>query len=92
MDKEFFENLEQRKQDFIDRAGVDGVRAEMTLGNGRSFVIERVVSTADAWLQVDGHDPADDTVPLSLTLPYWQVSFVSFIKERPRMKRAGFAP
>ena len=93
MDKTFFESYEQRKADFAQRTKAgDEVRAEFVLHNGRHFIVDTVVAVSDAYLQIDARDVADDTVPLSIVLPYHQISFVQFVKPRPRMRHAGFAP
>lgn len=92
MDRDFFATFEQRKRDFAGRAGIqDPVRAEMVLTTGRIYVIETVVETADSWLHVDGRDTAEETTPVSLVLPYHQISHVVFLKPKVRMRQAGFA-
>lgn len=92
MDKDFFATFEQRKKDFAERAGIqDPVRAEMVLTTGRIYVVETIVETADAWLHIDGRDTADEAIPVSLVLPYHQISHVLFVKPKVRMRQAGFA-
>jgi hypothetical protein len=92
MDKDFFSELEARRKDFSDRGGVGGdIRTELVLVNGRTFLLDRVIETAEGWLQVDGHDSVDEQTPISVVLPYHQVSQVVFTKERPRQTKAGFS-
>jgi hypothetical protein len=93
MNKDFFESFEQRKKDFIERAGAPGdeVRAELVLGTGRVLVIDKVVETTDGWLQADVRDVDDESVTLSVVLPYYQINHVLFEKRKPRMRHAGFS-
>ena len=93
MNKDFFASFEQRKQDFIDRAGAPGdeVRAELVLGTGRVLVVDKVVETAEAWVQADVRDVDDESVVLSVVLPYYQINHVLFEKRKPRTPHAGFS-
>ena len=92
MDKEFFQNLETKAKAFEDRGQLSGsIRTELVLVNGRVIIVDNVVEAADSWLQVDGHDIVDDDTPLSLSMPYHQVSQVVFTKTKPRTRQAGFS-
>jgi hypothetical protein len=92
MDKSFFESFEDRKKGFADRAGEgDEVRAELVLGNGRVYLVDRVVETGDAWVHVDVRDTEDDTRMLSIVLPYYQITQIMFEKPKPRTRHAGFS-
>lgn len=93
MNKAFFESFEQRKQDFAARVGLQGdVRAELVTTTGRAYMIDRIVEAADAWVHLDVRDIAEDEIPLSIVLPYFQINFVQFLKPKPRMRQAGFGP
>jgi len=92
MDKEFFQKLESRAKAFEDRGQLSGsIRTELVLVNGRVIIVDSVVETGDAWLQIDGHDIVDEETPLSLAMPYHQVSQVVFTKTKPRARQAGFS-
>ena len=92
MDKNFFETFEDRKSEFAGRAGEgEDVKAELILGNGRIYQIDRIVETADSWLHADVHEPEDDTRQLSVVLPYYQITQVLFERPKPRMRHAGFS-
>jgi len=92
MDKQFFEAFDQRKKEFAERAGEgEEVRAELILGNGRVYLIDRIVDTTDAWLQADVHDSEDETRQLSIVLPYYQITEVLFERPKPRTRHAGFS-
>lgn len=93
MDKTFFQELESKAQAFESRGKLAGsIRTELVLVNGRVIVVDKVVEAADAWLQIDGHDLVDEETPISLGLPYHQVSQVVFTKTKPRPRQAGFSP
>ncbi|MGZ4104161.1 MAG: hypothetical protein ACXVQY_01090 [Actinomycetota bacterium] len=92
MDKKFFESFDERKKAFADRAGEgEDVRAELILGNGRVYLIERIVETTDSWLHADVRDEGDESRPLSIVLPYYQITEVLFERPKPRMRHAGFS-
>ena len=92
MDKKFFETFEDRKKEFAGRAGEgEDVRAELVLGNGRIYLIDKIVETTDGWLHADVRDTEDETRPLSVVLPYYQISQVLFERPKPRMRHAGFS-
>ncbi|HEX9775875.1 MAG TPA: hypothetical protein VGB83_09900 [Actinomycetota bacterium] len=89
MDKTFFETFEQRKTAFAERAGIaDGVRAELNLNGGRAYILDRVVETGDAWVQIDVRDMDDESSVRSVVLPYYQIHHVLLVRERAR--HAGF--
>ncbi len=92
MDKKFFESFEERKQEFAGRAGDgDDVTAELILGNGRIYKIDKIVETTDGWLHVDVHETDDDARQLSVVLPYYQITQVLFERPKPKMRHAGFS-
>jgi hypothetical protein len=92
MNKEFFEAFDKRKTDFAGRAGEgEEVRAELILGNGRIYLVDQIVETTDGWLQADVHDVDDDSRPLSIVLPYYQITQVLFERPKPRTRHAGFS-
>jgi hypothetical protein len=92
MDKKFFETFEDRKKEFAGRAGEgEDVTAELILGNGRTYKIDRVVETTDSWVHVDVHETEDDVRQLSVVLPYYQITQVLFERPKPRMRHAGFS-
>jgi hypothetical protein len=92
MDKNFFETFEDRKKEFAGRAGEgEAVKAELVLGNGRIYQIDKIVETADGWLHADVHEPEDESRQLSVVLPYYQITQVLFERPKPRMRHAGFS-
>jgi hypothetical protein len=92
MDKDFFSNFDQRKNEFAGRAGLDPgeIRAEILLGTGQAFVLDAVVDARDGWIQIDVRDAEDDEQIRSIVTPYYQIQHVRFVKQRPRVGRAGF--
>jgi hypothetical protein len=92
MDKQFFETFDKRKTDFAGRAGEgEDVKAELILGNGRTYLVDQIVETTDAWLQADVRDADDDSRPLSIVLPYYQITQVLFERPKPKTRHAGFS-
>jgi hypothetical protein len=92
MDKKFFETFDERKKEFAGRAGEgDEVTAELILGNGRIYKIDKIVETTDSWLHADVHETEDDARQLSVVLPYYQITQVLFERPKPRMRHAGFS-
>jgi hypothetical protein len=92
MDKSFFETFEDRKNEFAGRAGEgEDVTAELILGNGRIYQVDRIVETTDSWLHADVHEPEDESRQLSVVLPYYQITQVLFERPKPRMRHAGFS-
>ncbi|HEX9712061.1 MAG TPA: hypothetical protein VGB52_05830 [Actinomycetota bacterium] len=92
MNKDFFQNLEDRARAFEERGQLAGsIRTELVLVSGRVIVLDQVVEPADEWIQIDGHDSVDEETPLSLALPYHQISQVLFTKTKPRPRQAGFS-
>lgn len=90
MNKDFFASFEDRKAAFAKRAGIDGdVRAEVVLSTGRHFIIDSLVEAEENYVHLDVRDIAEDTVPLSIVMPYHQISFVQFTKPKLR-GHAGF--
>ena len=91
MDKAFFDSIADRQKRFIDRAGYPGdqVRSEVVLGTGRTYILDTVVETADAWVQLDVRD-VDDATLRSIMLPYYQIHHVTFVKTPARVGQAGF--
>jgi hypothetical protein len=92
MDKHFFESFEDRKKAFAERAGEgEEVRAGLILGNGRIYLIDRIVETTDTWLHADVHDQDDESQTFSIVLPYYQITEVVFERPKPKMRHAGFS-
>ncbi|HJU23070.1 MAG TPA: hypothetical protein VJ891_11235 [Casimicrobiaceae bacterium] len=92
MDKQFFETFDDRKKEFAGRAGEgEEVTAELVLGNGRIYRVDKIVETTDSWLHADVHEPDDDSRQLSVVLPYYQITQVLFERPKPRMRHAGFS-
>jgi hypothetical protein len=92
MDKKFFETFEDRKKEFAGRAGEgEEVTAELILGNGRIYKIDKIVETTDSWLHADVHETEGDARQLSVVLPYYQITQVLFERPKPRMRHAGFS-
>jgi len=92
MDKKFFETYEDRKKEFAGRAGEgEEVTVELILGNGRIYKIDKIVETTDTWLHADVRETDDDSVQLSVVLPYYQITQVLFARPKPRMRHAGFS-
>jgi len=93
MDKDFFGAFEQRRSAFAERAGYElaEVRAQVILGNGRTYIVDAVVEAADSWVQLDVRDVDTEEQLRSLMLPYYQITHVLFIKHRARVAQAGFA-
>ena len=92
MDKSFFETFEDRKKEFAGRAGsAEEITAELVLGNGRVYRVDKIVETADAWIHVDVHEAEDDTRQQSIVLPYYQITQVLFSGPKPRTRHAGFS-
>lgn len=92
MNKDFFQNLDDRARSFEERGKLTGsIRTELVLVSGRVVVLDGVVEASDDWLHVDGHDALDEDTPLSLVMPYHQVSQVVFTKTKPRPSQAGFS-
>ena len=92
MDKTFFESFENRKSEFAGRAGEgEEVTAELILGNGRIYRVDKIVETTDSWLHADVHEADDDSRQLSVVLPYYQITQVLFERPKPRMRHAGFS-
>ena len=91
MDKYFFENLDQRRKEYGGRAeSPEEIGIEITLANGRTFIVERIVQATDAWVQIDGRDAADpEEGSVSFVVPYFQVNVVQFGKQKSR-RHAGF--
>ncbi len=91
MNKDFFENIDQRRKDFAARnEGSDDVGIEVTLANGRTFDVQSIVETTDTWVQIDGRDAADPEERLvSFVVPYFQINVVQFGKQKMR-RHAGF--
>jgi len=92
MDKDFFSSFDQRKGEFAGRVGLDTseVRAEILLGTGQVYVLDAVVDARDGWIQIDVRDVEDDELVRSIVTPYYQIQHVRFVKQRPRVGRAGF--
>lgn len=91
MNNDFFSSLEQRTKDFAGRTQVgDHVKIEVVLTSGRTYVLQAVVEATEAWLQFDGHEASVEDVPVSLSLPYHQISHVIFSKQKAR-GTAGFS-
>jgi hypothetical protein len=90
MNKDFFATFEDRKKAFAQRANIDGdVRAEVVLSTGRTFIVDAVVGSDDTTVQLDAREISDEHTPLSIVLPYHQISFVQFLKPKPK-GAAGF--
>jgi hypothetical protein len=91
MNKDFFDNIDQRRTGFASRSeGSDEIGIEITLANGRTFDVQTIVETADAWVQIDGRDAADpDEKLVSFVVPYFQINVVQFGQQRAR-RHAGF--
>ncbi|MBI4728125.1 MAG: hypothetical protein HY775_01275 [Acidobacteria bacterium] len=91
MDKTFFESLRARAGEFGARASLgDDVRVEVRLHSGRGYVVDRVVEAGDSFVQFDGVDASDGEEPLSLVLPYHQVSHVILTRSKPKASSTGF--
>lgn len=92
MDKVFFDTLGDRHARFLERADypAEQVRTEVVLGTGRTYIFESVVETTDAWVQLDVREVDDDTL-LSITLPYYQIHHLAFVRSRARVPQTGFA-
>lgn len=93
MDQSLFTSIEDRKKAFAERIGIkpEEVRAELLLGSGRVYYLDRVVETADGWVHVDVRDIDDDATVRSLVLPYYQITHVLFIKQKLKVPQAGFS-
>ena len=90
MNKDFFASFEDRKAGFAKRANIDGdVRAEVVLSTGRHFIIDGLVEAEESFVHLDVRDIAEDSVPLSIVMPYHQISYVQFTKAKQR-GHAGF--
>lgn len=92
MDKDFFSSVEDRRDAFAERAGLsaDQVRAELLLGSGRTYVLDRVVEAADGWVHLDVREVDEPETVVSVVLPYYHVTHVYFVKSKSRIPRAGF--
>ncbi|MFP5224720.1 MAG: hypothetical protein ACLGH3_04045 [Actinomycetota bacterium] len=90
MNKDFFSSLDQRREDFAGRVDAPSVAVDVALHSGRVIKVESVTEAAEGFLQIDGVDRNDLETPLSVAVPYHQIASVVFVKERPRMGRAGF--
>jgi hypothetical protein len=93
MNKDFFNSFDKRTEAFASRAGLgpDDVRTEIVLASGRAFVIDTIVETDDGWIQLDVHEPDDESVIRSMVLPYYQIHHVLFLKRKARVGSTGFA-
>ena len=91
MNKDFFDAFEQHRDRFTQRVSdPDSVRGELFLTTGRGYIVEKVVETADGWVQVDGRDLGDEETPVSLVVPYHQIGHVLFVRRKNRMRGTGF--
>lgn len=91
MNKAFFDSFEQRRNEFGQRHELgEGVRAEVVLGNGRAFVLDRIVDSSDEWIQLDVRELDDEAQVRSIVLPYYQIHHVLFTKPRARAGHTGF--
>lgn len=93
MDKRFFESLQARAKDFAARGDLsaDAVTVEIRLHSGRTYVVDRIVETADSFIQFDGWDSSDEDEHFSLAVPYHQINHVVLSKSKIRQRGAGFA-
>lgn len=90
MNREFFDGLEARAKEFGDSAGIGSdVRLELWLTSGRGFVIKRVSEATDAWIRFEAWDLSEGE-PMSLSLPYHQISHVLMMKPKSKSREAGF--
>lgn len=93
MNKAFFDELEARRREFSERAGFPTeARTELLLNSGSSYVVERIVEAADGWVQLDVRNAADESDLVCLSLPYYQINQVTFVKPKQSPRQAGFAP
>lgn len=90
MNREFFEGLEGRAKEFGESEGIGSdVRLELWLTTGRGFVVKRVSEATDAWIRFEAWEYSEGE-PMSLTLPYHQISHVLMMKPKSKAREAGF--
>jgi hypothetical protein len=65
------------------------VRLELWLTTGRGFVVKRVAESTDAWIRFEAWELAEGE-PMSLSLPYHQISHVLMMKPKSKAREAGF--
>jgi hypothetical protein len=90
MNKDFFATLDERREAFATRVDAPSVSVAVALHSGRIINLTSVAEAADGFIQIDGVDRNDADTPLSVAVPYHQIASVLFVKERPKMGRAGF--
>lgn len=92
MDEHVFTSLEDRRKAYADRAGIplEEARAELLLGSGRTYHLDRVIETGSGWVHIDVREIDDDTIVHSLVLPYYQITHVLMKRLKTKIPQAGF--
>ncbi|MFA5890502.1 MAG: hypothetical protein WDA27_06075 [Actinomycetota bacterium] len=92
MNKTFFDEFEARRREFSERAGYStNARVELVLNSGGTYVVEQVVEASDGWVQLDVRNAAEEAELVGLSLPYYQINQVLFLKPKQASRQAGFA-
>lgn len=90
MDRDFFSSITDRRDAYAKGLGVEDALIEVTFHTGRVVILERVVDTGEAWLQLEARDKLDEDTVISLATAYHQIASIQFVPRKQRMGRAGF--